>query len=345
MPLQLIDGEDWPAIRAWTKTVCDALATLAPALDVRLDYLDPNVAAATGASGPDRHRPFHAPVLVRRPLTAPSDERAVWHLELDLSGSGYDETKARSRARVLGGGRSPSHLAEHAQAPAPISIAYEPGDALGVLPTNAPADVAAVLRLLDPAAVHTFTMAPPLAAEADGPRAAPLPLPTLLAAHYDLKAVRPELLDLLATHAGGAERDRLAALVTGGLTVKTNGTLAEYLHGRELVDVLRDFGAAAVRTPVPDLLSCLRPLQPRYYSISSAPGAVRPDGCALTVAEVRYELHGTPRTGVASVHLAERVQLRGTVPVFLSRVRPKHDVAWRAKGNLNFFCFCWAPSA
>lgn len=98
MPLQLIDGEDWPAIRAWTKNVCDALATLAPALDVRLDYLDMNV-ATVGASGPDRHRPFQAPVLVRRQLTATSDKRTVWHLELDLSGSGYDKNE-RIDARV-----------------------------------------------------------------------------------------------------------------------------------------------------------------------------------------------------------------------------------------------------
>ncbi|WP_083250498.1 diflavin oxidoreductase [Acidihalobacter aeolianus] len=48
------------------------------------------VSAATEPVSWTRHRPFAAPLLERLPLTAEGSTRRVWHLELDLAGSGID---------------------------------------------------------------------------------------------------------------------------------------------------------------------------------------------------------------------------------------------------------------
>ena len=65
-----------------------------------------------------------------------------------------------------------------------------------------------------------------------------------------------------------------------------------------------------------DLVSPLRSLQHRLYSISSSPKA-HPGEVHLTVGIVRYELDGRPCKGVCSTFLAERAD-RG-VPVFIHK--------------------------
>jgi len=65
-----------------------------------------------------------------------------------------------------------------------------------------------------------------------------------------------------------------------------------------------------------DLPAGLRPLQPRLYSIASSQAAVG-DEAHLTVAPVRYELHGTARGGVASTQIADRLDMGDIVPVYV----------------------------
>ncbi len=65
-----------------------------------------------------------------------------------------------------------------------------------------------------------------------------------------------------------------------------------------------------------ELVSNLRPLQHRLYSISSSPKA-HPGEVHLTVGIVRYELDGRSRKGVCSTFLAERAE--GGVPVFIHK--------------------------
>ena len=61
---------------------------------------------------------------------------------------------------------------------------------------------------------------------------------------------------------------------------KRNEALSSYLSARELVDVLRDFSSFSC--PLEDLLTNLRALQPRYYSIASSPKQV-PDTIYLYI--------------------------------------------------------------
>jgi sulfite reductase (NADPH) flavoprotein alpha-component len=76
-----------------------------------------------------------------------------------------------------------------------------------------------------------------------------------------------------------------------------------------------------------ELLSLLRPLAPRYYSIASSRKAV-PDEAHLLIAAVRYEAHGRVRKGVASVDVAERRKTADRLRVFLKpnmHFRPPSD--------------------
>lgn len=66
------------------------------------------------------------------------------------------------------------------------------------------------------------------------------------------------------------------------------------------------------------LVDGLRPLQPRLYSISSSPKA-HPGEVHLTVGEVHYELHGSPRKGVASTYLGARLAAGGAIGVYVQK--------------------------
>jgi sulfite reductase (NADPH) flavoprotein alpha-component len=86
-----------------------------------------------------------------------------------------------------------------------------------------------------------------------------------------------------------------------------------FATGRQLIDLLL---AAPRRLRADELVSLLRPLPPRYYSIASSRKAV-PDAAQLLVAAVRYSAYGRARTGVASVDIAERRKAGERMNVFL----------------------------
>lgn len=67
---------------------------------------------------------------------------------------------------------------------------------------------------------------------------------------------------------------------------KQNVALASYLSEREVVDVLMDFPSS--RHPPQSILSLLKALQPRYYSIASSPLKVH--------SVIVFHLQGSPVT-------------------------------------------------
>ncbi|MDX8151449.1 assimilatory sulfite reductase (NADPH) flavoprotein subunit [Patulibacter brassicae] len=161
-------------------------------------------------------------------------------------------------------------------------LTYEPGDALGVVPQNDPQLVEA---LLDRLALSGDATVP----TKQGDR----PLREALTHAYEITAGTPRFIEQWATLSGAGE---LEALRDGDAKARF-----DYLHEHHVLDIVERF-------PVPgldaaQLLAGLRPLQPRLYSIASSLAAA-PDEAHLTVSTVRFELHGRPRTGVASGHLA-----------------------------------------
>ena len=79
---------------------------------------------------------------------------------------------------------------------------------------------------------------------------------------------------------------------------------ADYLWGRELIDLFLEFPQAGISAD--SLVSLLRPMPPRLYSIASSIKA-HAEQVHLTVAIVRYDSHGRKREGVCSSYLADRV--------------------------------------
>lgn len=174
-------------------------------------------------------------------------------------------------------------------------LAYEVGDSLGIFPTNDPCEVEALLA----------------AASLDG----------------DVKLGEPEaaLRDILLKQVTLCDPSRqlLAAIVEKDpssaeelsemLDPEARSAMEEWIDGRDVLDILGKFPRA--KFTAEELVKVLRKLQPRLYSIASSP-KVYPDAVHLTVAVVRYELHGRKRQGVCTTFLADRVG-EGPVPVFI----------------------------
>jgi sulfite reductase (NADPH) flavoprotein alpha-component len=258
------------ATRVSPRTDCDLDydAPFTAWLDAALNSLGSPVAGVAGpgpgATSPapeseptySKKNPFPATVVTVRNLNGPGSAKEVNHVEFSLEGSG---------------------------------LAYEAGDALGVVPQNCPALVADMLAVLG----------------CDGEEAVPtpageLPLRRALTECFDLGKPTAELLALVAP--------ALAGVADPGPGAATSVTVFHHV-----IDVL----AAASTKPSPsEFVARLKKLQPRLYSISSSPAA-HPGQVHLTVGAVRYDKDGRARKGVCSTFLAERGLAAGKVGVFV----------------------------
>lgn len=216
-------------------------------------------------AGPAAHawsptQPFAAEVLANQPISGrefkgpafrvygPASKQ-VRHIELSIEGSG---------------------------------LAYEPGDALGVVHRNPPALVEPVLQALQLDGHAEVTVG-----------AETLPLSEWLAARRELTKLSRPFLAAHAERSGAEELKRL-------LDPTQPAGLATLLADHQLVDVLRRWPADWDQT---GLLEALRPLAPRLYSIASSRKRVGEE-VHLTVDELRYRAHGHDHLGSASGFLA-----------------------------------------
>ncbi|HET7369987.1 MAG TPA: assimilatory sulfite reductase (NADPH) flavoprotein subunit [Gammaproteobacteria bacterium] len=224
------------------------------ALDRAREWLEqhehmPRLATVTPLRRPaptwSRESPFAAEVLTNQRIVARDSAKDVRHIELLLEGSGLD---------------------------------YEPGDSLGVRPTQDPALVDAVLDALRlPGDAETA-----FAGEA-------LPLSRWLGERRELTTLtRP----FIAAHAERGGHSALAAL----LAPESRAALGDLLKRMQLIDLLHKYPAD---WNAESLVSALRPLAPRSYSIASSRKLVE-DEVHLTVAHVRFG----ERWGAASHYLA-----------------------------------------
>lgn len=173
-------------------------------------------------------------------------------------------------------------------------LAYEVGDSLGVFPANDPVEVDAVL------AASGLSGDEPVASGGKNLRA-------VLEREVTLREPSRQLL--AAIHEKCPEASELAEL----LDPEARSVMEDWIDGREVVDILEEF--PSVRFTADGFVKVLRKLQPRLYSIASSPKA-HPESVHLTVAVVRYDLHGRKRQGVCSTYLADRVG-DGALPVFV----------------------------
>jgi sulfite reductase (NADPH) flavoprotein alpha-component len=177
-------------------------------------------------------------------------------------------------------------------------LSYVPGDALGVIPSNDPELVASLINEMewDEEAVVTVNK-----------QGETLPLKEALTSYFEISLLTKKILQQAAVF---TENEELQKLVL----VENVKQLKEYCYGRDLLDMLRDFGSW--KASAQEIVSLLRKMTPRLYSIASSITA-NPDEVHLTIGAVRYTAHGRDRKGVCSVLCAERVQEGDTLPVFV----------------------------
>src|SRR5262249_28590088 len=106
----------------------------------------------------------------------------------------------------------------------------------------------------------------------------------------------PALVDAVLGAAGLAGHAPLRAKLLDQIDIATL-TREPRREGWQVIDMLE---AEVRQWSEQELLSLLRPLAPRYYSIASSRKAV-PDEAHLLIGAVRYDAHGRLRKGVASV--------------------------------------------
>ena len=170
---------------------------------------------------------------------------------------------------------------------------YQAGDALGVWFDNDPKLVDEILSLaqIDPTTEVTIEEKAQT-------------ISTALLSHLELTQNTPAFVK---GYAALAHNEQLNDLVAD------NQALQELVQRTPIVDVLHKFPA---KLTAEQLVSLLRPLTPRLYSISSSPAEVGEE-VHLTVGVVRFEYEGRARSGAASSFLADRVEEDGAVRVFV----------------------------
>ncbi|MGX9291572.1 assimilatory sulfite reductase (NADPH) flavoprotein subunit [Bacillus sp. A015] len=217
------------------------------------------------ASEYSRTNPFYAEVLENINLNGRGSNKETRHLELSLEGSG---------------------------------LVYEPGDSLGIYPTNDPALVEELIKTCGWNAEEAVTV------HKNGDT---LPLKEALTSHFEITVLTKPLLQKIASF---TESEALHALLEEGNEEK----LKAYIAGRDLVDAARDFGP--FEGTAADFTSILRKIPARLYSIASSLKA-NDEEVHLTIGAVRYDAHGRERQGVCSILCAERLQPGDTLPVYI----------------------------
>jgi len=175
-------------------------------------------------------------------------------------------------------------------------LSYQPGDALGIVARN---DLAVVAALLDATGLSGDS-----ALTVKGETTT---LAEALESHFEIAITPPRFLDHWAALTGAAPLVRL-----GGEENKSERQA--WLRAHHIIDIVRQYPLKGLDADT--FVAGLRPLQPRLYSISSSLSAM-PDEAHITLAPVRYELHGEARHGVASAHLADRGAVGDTLPVYI----------------------------
>lgn len=175
-------------------------------------------------------------------------------------------------------------------------LRYEVGDACGIAPENNPTLADEALRLLRFSGEEMV--------EAGG---ASVPLREALLHRLTITRVTRAMVSRFADLGDIAALREL-------LPTENRAALEEYTHGRDLLDLLREY-PGTIASPA-DLVKMLPKLQQRLYSISSSPAA-HPGQIHTTVSIVRYHAHQRERGGVCSTHLSDRMECGDRLPIYV----------------------------
>lgn len=261
-----VDYED--EYEAWAGEVLGALEKLKPAaaeLPVTQTTGDISYATTEQVSAYDKKNPFPAEVTANVNLNGTGSSKETVHVEFSLEGSG---------------------------------LQYEAGDALAVVPENAPDVVEDFLKSSGLNADETVEVK----------NAGSVSLKEALTSHLDITSLSRKVVTSYAGLTG-------SPVLNGILEEGRKDEFKQFIWGRQIVDL---FSVQPYEGSAQDLVNILRKLPPRLYSIASSPKA-HEDEVHLTVAAVRYDSYGKERKGVASTYLADAAQTGEKVKVFVQK--------------------------
>ncbi len=179
-------------------------------------------------------------------------------------------------------------------------LTYEPGDSLGIIPQNEPELVELLLEEINWDANGNVVV---------NKQGETLSLREALLTYFEITVLTKTLVEQASKL---SNNEKLQELVKAG----NEEQLKEYIHGRDVLDFVRDFGTWGGSAQ--EFVSILRKIPPRLYSISSSLAA-NPEEVHLTIGAVRYYAHGRDRNGVCSILCAERINTGDTLPIFIQK--------------------------
>src|SRR3982074_3550694 len=168
-----------------------------------------------------RKNPFPAPLRTRRRLDGPGSEKETFHYEFSLEQSGF---------------------------------VFEPGDSLGVFPTNPPELVDEIITLLG------FTGEEEVA----GTSGQSVSLRAALLRDRTITAPSRQFVQLVAERIAGAH------FLLEYCDPNQRAKLDAYLWGRHVVAFLDEYPEPRNKLSPSELVAALSKLQPRLYSIASS---------------------------------------------------------------------------
>ncbi|MCY7974070.1 assimilatory sulfite reductase (NADPH) flavoprotein subunit [Bacillus inaquosorum] len=262
---------------------------ISPRVDCDLDYDEPAAEwlesvfkglseAGGGSAAP---APAAAPQTGESSYSRTNPFRAEVLENLNLNGRGSNKETRHVELSLEGSG-----------------LTYEPGDSLGVYPENDPELVELLLKEMNWDSEEIVTL---------NKQGDVRPLKEALISYYEITVLTKPLLEQAAQLTGSNE---LRELLAPG----NEGKVKAYIEGRDLLDLIRDYGPFSVSAQ--EFVSILRKMPARLYSIASSLSA-NPDEVHLTIGAVRYDAHGRERKGVCSILCAERLQPGDTLPVYV----------------------------
>ena len=225
----------------WANQIVELASASATSIEV---LQSTHLSAVPNSPAYTKQHPFSATILARQIITGRDSSKDVRHIELDLEGSG---------------------------------LFYQPGDSLGVAPTNPPQLVETVLEAINFSGDELVAI--------DGESTS---LSNAFTEDKEITALSRPILDAVA-----ARHPRLTSILAD------RDQFATFLETRQLIDLVQEY---SVDWQPQEFIDALRGLTPRLYSIASSLDA-NPDEAHLTVSVINYEKFGRQHWGSASSFL------------------------------------------
>lgn len=221
------------------------------------------------------------------------DEKVVQETAYSKNNPFYAEVLEKINLNGRGSNKETYHLELSLEN---SNLTYEPGDSLGIIPENDEQLVDLLIQKLG----------------FDGTEQVSIKEGTFTLKEALQKKLEVTVLSkpLLKKFAEFTENQSFTQLLENETALK------EYIYGRDIIDVIDDYGPFTWNAE--QFAQLLRKIPVRLYSIASSLRA-NEEEVHLTIGKVSYEVNNRKRLGVASGQIAERVEIGDKIPVYVHK--------------------------